>query len=113
MSLSILRYPALLDAINGIGMQLHDTPRTPAKAAEMRTRYLVLEGQLDAVLQRLKSDFAEATAANHALTVSLARSVGRMLTAIEAYRDAARVVVDNGTSVDAAKLRDTEAAQQA
>jgi diguanylate cyclase (GGDEF)-like protein/PAS domain S-box-containing protein len=113
MSLSILRYPALLDAINGIGMQLHDTPRTPAKAAEMRTRYLVLEGQLDAVLQGLKSDFAEATAANHALTVSLAPSVGRMLTAIEAYRDAARVVVDNGTSVDAAKLRDTEAAQQA
>ena len=113
MSLSILRYPALLDAINGIGKQLHDTPVSPSKAEEMRTRYLVLEGQLDAVLQGLKSDFAEATAANHGLTVSLAPSVGKMLKAIETYREAARITVDSGTSVEPLLLLRADAAQRA
>ena len=52
MSLSILRYPALLDSVNRIGRQLHSQPRASSMHEEMRTRYLVLEGQLDAVLQR-------------------------------------------------------------
>jgi diguanylate cyclase (GGDEF)-like protein/PAS domain S-box-containing protein len=112
MSLSILRYPALLDAIDGIGRQLHDTPLSPSKAEEMRTRYLVLEGQLDAVLQGLKSDFAEATAANHRLTVSLAPSVGKMLEAIETYREVARITVDSGASVEPSLLLRADAAQQ-
>jgi diguanylate cyclase (GGDEF)-like protein len=113
MSLSILRYPALLDAIDGIGKQLHDTPLSPSKAEEMRTHYLVLEGQLDAVLQGLKSDFAEATAANHNLTVSLAPSVGKMLAAIETYREIARITVDSGASIEPSLLLRANAAQQA
>lgn len=112
MSLSILRYPALLDTINGIGNQLNDTPLTPLKAEEMRTRYLVLEGQLDATLQGLRSDFAEASAANHSLAVSLAAPVGQMLAAIQAYREAAHLVVDSGTAVHPSMLRDANAAQQ-
>jgi diguanylate cyclase (GGDEF)-like protein len=113
MSLSILRYPALLDAIDGIGKQLRDTPLSPSKAEEMRTHYLVLEGQLDAVLQGLKSDFAEATAANHGLTVSLTPSVGTMLEAIETYREVARLTVDSGASVKPSLLLRVNAAQQA
>jgi len=99
MSLSILRYPALLDSINRIGRQL-------------RTRYLVLEGQLDAVLQGLRSDFAEASAANHTLEVSLGPSVGQMRAAVEAYRSAAQTVVDSGGAVDPALLDAVDAAQQ-
>lgn len=113
MSLSVLRYPALLESINGIGVQLRDTPATPLKAEQMRTRYLVLEGQLDAVLQGLKSDFAEATAANHGLKVLLAPSAGKMLEAIEAYREVARATVDLGASVDPALLKTADEAQQA
>jgi len=84
MSLSILRYPALLDAVNGIGKQVRSPQKSAAEAMQMRTQYLVLEGQLDAVLQGFKSDYAEATAANHALTLSLGGSVADMLNAIEA-----------------------------
>jgi diguanylate cyclase (GGDEF)-like protein/PAS domain S-box-containing protein len=112
MSLSILRYPALLDSVNGIGRQLHSKPRVSATHDEMRTRFLVLEGQLDAVLQGLRSDFAEAAAANHNLNVSLGPSVERMRSAIESYRNAARVVVDSGGAVDPAMLLDADTAQQ-
>lgn len=59
MSQSILRYPPLIDAVNGIGRHLHEG-RTARSREEVRTRYLVLEGQLDAAMQGLRSDFAEA-----------------------------------------------------
>ncbi len=112
MSLSILRYPALLDAINGIGKQVRSPQKSAAEAMQMRTQYLVLEGQLDAVLQGFKSDYAEATAANHALTLSLGGSVADMLNAIEAYRNAAREIVDSGTSDDPSMVFRAQAAQQ-
>jgi diguanylate cyclase (GGDEF)-like protein/PAS domain S-box-containing protein len=98
MSLSILRYPALLDAVNGIGKQLHGAAGGTVSKDEIRTRYLVLEGQLDAVVQGLQSDFDEATAANHTLERVLAPSVGEMRVAIETYRTAARAALDSGDS---------------
>ncbi|MGF6596685.1 diguanylate cyclase (GGDEF)-like protein/PAS domain S-box-containing protein [Paraburkholderia sp. GAS448] len=113
MSLSILRYPALLDSVNRIGRQLHSRPRVSSMHEEMRTRYLVLEGQLDAVLQGLRSDLDEATAANHTLDVSLRPSVEEMRAAVEAYRGVARVVVDSGGAADPALLRAVDDAQQA
>ncbi|HXZ10736.1 MAG TPA: sensor domain-containing diguanylate cyclase, partial [Paraburkholderia sp.] len=112
MSLAILRYPALLDSINRIGRQLHSKPQGAATHDEMRTRYLVLEGQLDAVLQGLRSDFAEASAANHTLESALGPSVGQMRAAVEAYRSAAQKVVDNGGTVDPALLDAVDATQQ-
>ncbi|MGQ7935341.1 EAL domain-containing protein [Paraburkholderia sp. D1E] len=111
MSLSILRYPALLDSLNGIGRQLHSAPRTSRTHDELRTRYLVLEGQLDAVLQDLRSDFAETTAANPTLDVALGPSVEQMLLSIETFRSAARAVVDSGV-VDPDQVRTVDAAQQ-
>ena len=113
MSQSILRYPALLDSVNGIGRQLHEGTVTARSREEVRTRYLVLEGQLDAVLQGLRSDFVEAGAANHALELALAPSVERMRTAVEAFRHAARIVVDSNEPADAAMLSIVDAAQQA
>jgi diguanylate cyclase (GGDEF)-like protein/PAS domain S-box-containing protein len=114
MSLSILRYPELLGDVNRIGRHLHDAGgspgATPMSHDEMRTRYLVLEGQLDAVLQGLRSDYAEASAANGTLTGTIGAPVDRMLTAIDAYRRVARTAVDAGA--DAATLAALDAAQQ-
>jgi diguanylate cyclase (GGDEF)-like protein/PAS domain S-box-containing protein len=122
MSLSILRYPALLDSVNGIGRQLHGSmaslsgvPSVSNDSAQrdaLRTRYLVLEGQLDDVLQDLRSDFAEASAANANVRDTLGPSVEQMRQSIEAFRHATHVVVDQGGAVDPAQLRNVDAAQQ-
>ncbi|WP_321938309.1 EAL domain-containing protein [Paraburkholderia sp. J8-2] len=96
MSLSILRYPALLDAANGIGQRLREgsvgADSAPARR-DLSTSYLVLEGQLDAVAQGLRSDFSEAAAANKDVKLALAAPVANLLDALEAYREAARTVV--------------------
>ncbi|KXU85955.1 diguanylate phosphodiesterase [Caballeronia megalochromosomata] len=113
MSQSILRYPALLDAVDDIGRHLHEGLGTARTREEVRTRYLVLEGQLDAVMQGLRSDFSEAGAANHELETSLAPSVSRMRTDLDAFRHAARIVVDSEDAPDAAVLSVVDTAQQA
>ncbi|SDR33452.1 PAS domain S-box-containing protein/diguanylate cyclase (GGDEF) domain-containing protein [Paraburkholderia fungorum] len=114
MSLSILRYPELLNDINRIGRHLHNAGArlhdAPMSRDEMRTRYLVLEGQLDAVLQGLRSDYAEASAANGTLSGTIGPSIARMLAAIETYRHVAGAAVDNGA--DTATLAALDAAQQ-
>jgi diguanylate cyclase (GGDEF)-like protein/PAS domain S-box-containing protein len=114
MSLSILRYPELLGDVNRIGRHLHDAGASPGAIPmshdEMRTRYLVLEGQLDAVLQGLRSDYAEASAANGTLTGTIGAPVDRMLAAIDIYRRVARAAVDGGA--DQATLAALDAAQQ-
>ncbi|WP_322049204.1 EAL domain-containing protein [Paraburkholderia sp. J67] len=112
MSLSILRYPALLDAVDGIGHRLHEGASNAQTRSELSTRYLVLEGQLDAVAQGLRSDFAEAGAANDDVQRALAAPVGQLLAAIEAYRDAARMAVAHGGADDVSRAA-ADAAQQA
>ncbi|WP_019937656.1 EAL domain-containing protein [Bordetella sp. FB-8] len=115
MSLSILRYPALLDIANGIGQILQEgTPGAQDTQAprELSTRYLVLEGQLDAVSQNLRSDFVEASTANQDVKLALAVPIENLLDAIEAYRAAARsVVVQPGG--DATNYAAAQAAQEA
>lgn len=111
VSLSILRYPALLDLVNGIGKQLHSGPLGSMSRDETRARYLVLEGQLDSALQGLQSDYSEATSANHSLGVSLGVSVASMRDAIESYRKAAQAVVDSDRA-DPATLEAADNAQQ-
>ncbi|WP_408181231.1 EAL domain-containing protein [Paraburkholderia dipogonis] len=98
MSLSILRYPELLAHVNRIGRHLHDAskglPAAGISREDIRTRYLVLEGQLDAVLQGLRSDYAEASAANGTLTSAVGPSMERMLAQIEVYRRAASAAIN-------------------
>ncbi|WP_321839245.1 bifunctional diguanylate cyclase/phosphodiesterase [Paraburkholderia bannensis] len=115
MSLSILRYPALLDAVDGIGFRLHEGSRDAQKQRELSTRYLVLEGQLDGVAQGLRSDFAEAGAANEDVKLALAAPIAKLLSAIETYRGAARAAVDATTNggASAATRAAADAAQQA
>jgi hypothetical protein len=104
----------LLGDVNCIGRHLHDARsgrrNAPMSHDEMRTRYLVLEGQLDAVLQGLRSDYAEASAANGTLTSTIGPPVARMLAAIETYRRVAGAAVDAGS--DAGTLAALDAEQQ-
>ncbi|WP_250527185.1 EAL domain-containing protein [Caballeronia sp. GAWG2-1] len=113
MSQSILRYPALIDAVDGIGKHLHEGLDPARSREEVRTRYLVLEGQLDGVMQGLRSDFAEAGAANHELDATLTPSFARMRTSVEAFRHAARIVVDGNAAPDPAVVSIVDTAQQA
>ncbi|QGZ64976.1 bifunctional diguanylate cyclase/phosphodiesterase [Paraburkholderia acidisoli] len=112
MSLSILRYPALLEAVNGIGQRLREGSDSPQARRELSTRYLVLEGQLDAVSQGLRSDYAEAGAANEDVKRALAMPMANLLNAVEAYREAARALVAQGGG-DAASRAAAQAAHAA
>lgn len=112
MSLLILRYPALIQISNGIGMRLHDSATHHIEQNEARTRYLILEGQLDATVQGLQSDFNEAIAANPHLRTTLEPSKERLFAAIDVYRTAARKQVDAGAD-DAQALDQVDTAQRA
>ncbi|ALM82931.1 EAL domain-containing protein [Bordetella sp. N] len=113
MSLSILRYPALLDSVHGIGNLLRGIDTAPRTRNEMRARYLVLEGQLDAVVQGIRSDYSEARAANAALGGSLHDGIDRLLLAVERYRGAAHGVLDGEDAPRAAALAAVDTDQQA
>ncbi len=68
MSLLVLRYPDLLEIINNIGVRVHTrVPAGRVESNEARTRYLILEGQLDSTLKGLSSDYGEAIAAHPSL----------------------------------------------
>jgi len=112
MSLSILRYPALLESVHGIGNLLRGIDTAPRSRNEMRARYLVLEGQMDAVLQGMRSDFSEARAANAALGESLQEGVEAFLQSVERYRDAAHGVLDGEGAPDSGALAAVDATQQ-
>ena len=94
MSLLILRYPALIQVTNGIGERVHVSAMQRIERNEARTRYLILEGQLDATVQGFQSDLNEAVAANPSLQAALGPSKTRLFHAVDAYRDAARAAVD-------------------
>jgi diguanylate cyclase (GGDEF)-like protein/PAS domain S-box-containing protein len=121
MSLAVLRYPELLELVHGIGSLLHEAIPTAKKAeSDGRTRYLILEGRLDAVAKGIESDFGEAVGGGGApVRAALAPGQEKLAAAIEAFRISARGVIDGGRSrtrldsVDAAsfalsgQLRDT------
>ncbi|URI08184.1 EAL domain-containing protein [Aquincola tertiaricarbonis] len=108
MSLVLLRYPELLDVLDRIGAQLR--PDTRRESAVLRTQYLVLEGQLDAVAQGIASDQAEAVAASTpALRAALDPAQARLAAAIEGLRRASRAYIDDGATRD--RLRAVHLAQ--
>ena len=85
MSQSILRYPrcSIRSTASAASCTSGTVVPPPDRRDEIRTRYLVLEGQLDAVLQGLRSDFAEAAAANARADQALGPSVERMRTPLK------------------------------
>ena len=113
MSLSVLRYPELLEAAHGIRERLNEAAQTGGVPdVDLRARYLVLEGRLDASAKGIATDHAEAYAAGGAALLNRLKSREvALLAALEAYRAAARGVIDNGASVTTADA--ALAAQQA
>jgi diguanylate cyclase (GGDEF)-like protein/PAS domain S-box-containing protein len=110
MSLLVLRYPELLEVVDSIGNQLR--AQAGLSAADARTQYLIYEGKLDATLQGLRADHAEAFAAGGpALKAALEPAQQRLQAATERFRQAARRLVDSGATAPA--LAAAQAAQGA
>ncbi len=100
MSLTVLRFPELLEVAEGIGSLLHaEPPAQRARDSDARTRYLILEGRLDAIVKGIESDFSEAMSAGGD-PVRSALNPGRekLAASVEAFRLAARGVSEGGPS---------------
>jgi len=92
MSQVVLRYPELLQLVQDLGDVPSDsTDTSTASEQNIRTRFLILEGRLDAAAQGTASDNSEALAAGDStLTQRLVPLQRRLVTAIEAFRNASR-----------------------
>jgi len=103
MSLTMLRYPELLELVHDTGLQLQQETRGRDKqSSDARTRYLILEGRLDATAKGIASDFSEAvTAGGEPLKAALEPAQAKLAAAIEAFRIAARQVIDMGPTAEA------------
>jgi len=98
MSLTMLRYPELLELVHNTGVQLQQQTRgNDAGSSDARTRYLILEGQLDATAKGIDADFGEAvTAGGEPVKSALADPQRKLAATIEAFRLASRQVIDQG-----------------
>jgi diguanylate cyclase (GGDEF)-like protein/PAS domain S-box-containing protein len=103
MSLTMLRYPELLETVHNTGMQVRQQARgNDAGSSDARTRYLILEGQLDATAKGIDSDFGEAVTAGGApVKNALADGHRKLASAIEAFRVAARQATEQGQAPEA------------
>jgi diguanylate cyclase (GGDEF)-like protein/PAS domain S-box-containing protein len=111
MSLVVLRYPELLDVVTSITTHVMQRDRLGEYA---RTRFLILEGRLDASRQGIESDFGEAfTASTPALREALDPSRQQLLETIERYRQAARGAMSAGSSISSGEIAAIEAAHLA
>jgi diguanylate cyclase (GGDEF)-like protein/PAS domain S-box-containing protein len=105
MSLSVLRYPELVELMNGVGALLQ------RPGSDARTQYLILEGRLDATAKGIESDLAEALAAGGPLVkAALEDEHKKLAAAIETFRVSARRVIDRGRG--AAALAEVDASQR-
>jgi len=113
MSLTMLRYPELLDLVHDTSMQLHQQTRTRGlESGDARTRYLILEGRLDATAKGIDADFNEAvTAGDAAVKAALSPGHQKLSASIDRFRQVARQVIDKGATP--AALTEVELAQTA
>ena len=101
MSLLALRYPELLEQVQGLGALLR-AGTTLQISAQQRTQFLLFEGRLDATAQGIASDHAEAYAAGGtALQATLQPAYRDLVTALDSFRAAARRVADEGATREA------------
>jgi diguanylate cyclase (GGDEF)-like protein/PAS domain S-box-containing protein len=100
MSLIVLRYPELLEQVHAISALLQEaTDAALPGNAGYRTRFLILEGRLDATGQGIAADHAEAYAAGMpALRLGLLPAQTDLAAALQAFRRAARKVIDDGST---------------
>ena len=94
MSLMVLRYPELLEIIDNIGRPVATPATSTLEVSEARTRYLILEGKLDATMQGIASDYSEAVAASSkGLKTSLNPTRQRLEASAERFRKEARTAI--------------------
>jgi diguanylate cyclase (GGDEF)-like protein/PAS domain S-box-containing protein len=92
MSLSVLRFPDLLEVLGEI-RKLALFPNARDSAAERMTRFLILEGRLDTVMQAIDRDFSEAFAASQPLLRQrLQQYEKHLLQQLASYRDLAKQI---------------------
>jgi diguanylate cyclase (GGDEF)-like protein/PAS domain S-box-containing protein len=110
MSLILLRYPALLHAVAQATPRLHEVIDGAAIAAAERTRLFILEGELRAVANAIRSDYAEATAAaaDGLLRERLSPAQAELSTALERFSTVVRQVA-GGESPGQAAVHQAEA----
>jgi diguanylate cyclase (GGDEF)-like protein/PAS domain S-box-containing protein len=106
MSLLVLRYPELLEQVQALGRALDTQDDT------QRTRYLILEGRLDATAQGITADHAEGYAAGDAaLRAALGPHEQALARAIADFRQAASsVALQPGDAVTRATARTAQLA---
>ncbi len=111
MSLLALRYPELLEQVQGLGRLLQAGAVAQATSGQ-RTQFLIFEGRLDATAQGISSDHAEAYAAGGVRLREVLQPAQRELdAALVAFRAAARKLADEGATGQA--LAQAQAAQGA
>lgn len=101
MSLIVLRFPELLEILPNITVLAQKLPSLKGVEHQIsQTQFLIYEGRLDAIINGIKSDYAEAIAASTPqLHTSLAPSRDALIAAIERFRNASKVLagVDNAS----------------
>lgn len=108
MSLEVLRVPELMSLQHRMAQALE-----PAGSPLTRKmQYLVLEGQLDGVLQGIRSDWAEAVAARPTLSTQPGPQIQHLLEEVEGFRRAGRRALDIEEGRRDAAMRDLDAAQR-
>ncbi|CAN5501134.1 hypothetical protein BH11PSE11_BH11PSE11_13680 [soil metagenome] len=92
MSLIVLRFPELLEILRNTSRLASDFSSIPEQGRQSeQTRFLILEGRLDAIVTGIKSDYSEAFAASGPdLKRNLGQSQQRLELAIDRFRSASR-----------------------
>src|ERR1700712_5022254 len=98
MSILVLRAPELLAAVTGISHHIDEVAHAGgARTEDARSRFLLLEGRLDAGREGRESDYGEAfAAATPTLKAGLDSSRAALVASVERYRSAARGAMAQG-----------------
>lgn len=90
MSLVVLRFPELLDILVDTRVQALKIPSSNAVERQaLQTRFLILEGRLDAIITGMTSDYDEAFAASSPLLrAQLSKPQIQLLAALDRFRTA-------------------------
>ena len=99
MSLSLMRHPELAELIAALGRELTlARERRQAASVDDRTRFLLLEGRIDALAEATRQDLNEAiTASDPALGRALRPAHEALQHQVEQLRSLARAMVDGAT----------------
>ena len=90
MSLIVMRFPELFELIEQIRTRTTEKAATVFEKNRLQTTYLILEGQLDAVIKGIDTDYAEAISAARPTTrQELGAAREPLLAAINRFRDSA------------------------